>query len=133
MRETTNRTPAWVYVVSVVSAVALGLGTIAIADYLRPSKRAARQEAAETQRWILDLEAQNREWRTKAEGCFFKGFRYALGLDIPLDFEKSVQNFYRARVLASPNDIAEFDELMQYFPGRILEAWNASKIWDGYR
>lgn len=51
MRETTNRTPAWVYVVSVVSAVALGLGTIAIADYLRPSKRAARQAAELRPEW----------------------------------------------------------------------------------
>ena len=70
MRETTNRTPAWVYVVSVVSAVALGLGTIAIADYLRPSKRAARQAAeqervsrakAETQRKIAEAQERERE------------------------------------------------------------------------
>ena len=59
MRETTNRTPAWVYVVSVVSAVALGLGTIAIADYLRPSKRAARQAAEQAE--------QERVSRAKAE------------------------------------------------------------------
>lgn len=77
MRETTNRTPAWVYVVSVVSALALGLGTIAIADYLRPSKRAARQAAeqaeqervsrakAETQRKIAEVERKIAETQRK--------------------------------------------------------------------
>ena len=60
MRETTNRTPAWVYVVSVVSALALGLGTIAIADYLRPSKIEERRQIAQAKEDRLIAEERER-------------------------------------------------------------------------
>ena len=166
MRETTNRTPAWVYVVSVVSAVALGLGTIAIADYLRPSKRAARQAAeqaeqervsrakAETQRKIAEAQERererqearkkedeksavwsryrNNEWRTEAEGYFFKGIKYAIGDGVGMNFKESVRNFRLARDLAGPNDINELERMLNELE-RMLnyfstprDAWNRS-------
>ena len=75
---------------------------------------------------------RNNEWRTEAEGYFFKGVKYALGDGVTLDELQSIRNFYRARDLAGPNDIAELDRMINYFSGDVRQCWNQSKDWDGY-
>ena len=87
-----------------------------------------------TERDAVRARYKNNEWRTQAEGYFFKGIKYGKGDGVFLNFEKSAQNFHIARNLAGPNEIAEMEKMIKHFSGEFLhKIWSASEYWDGYR
>lgn len=94
--------------------------------------RESRKKAIEKSKAIVWSRYRNNDFRTDSEGYFFKGVKYALGDGVTLDELQSIRNFYRARDLAGPNDIKEFDVMINYFSGDVRQCWNQSKDWDGY-
>ena len=93
----------------------------------------AKQAEEKAEREALTARYRNNNWRTEAEGYFFKGIKYANGDGVSPNWHKAVQNFQMARNLAGPNEIAMLDEMISSWKRtRAVGAWNHSKYDYGY-